>query len=121
VGKGIVAVIGDSKFALNMNLEQVDGQPLFGQHRNPVFWRWFLTMLTGQSEWIPPDPSVGDKPTSSQTPEATAPAFSPAPTQPDPATPQPPKRNTAPDRGITVPVDTHGSGLATASAAEIRS
>lgn len=108
VGKGIVAVIGDSKFALNMNLEQADGQPLFGQHRNPLFWRWFLTMLTGQSEWIPPDPTPGGKATDSSAAEPSTPASAPA----ESATPQPPKPNTVPDRGITVPGDNHGSRLA---------
>ena len=108
VGKGIVAVIGDSKFALNMNLEQVDGQPLFDQHRNPVFWRWFLTTLTGQPEWIPPDPATPGKATGSSTSETSAPIFSP-PATPDPPNPDP---NSIPERGITVPVDDHGSRLA---------
>jgi hypothetical protein len=60
-GKGAVVLIGDSCFAMNKNLERVDGEPLFGQYDNPDFWRWMLADLTGRPEWIPPkrEPPAG--------------------------------------------------------------
>lgn len=55
-GKGKVVVIGDTGFALNKNLENVDGQPFEGGYENAHFWRWLLTNLQGQPAWIPPPP-----------------------------------------------------------------
>ncbi len=54
VGKGQLAVIGDSRFALNRFLERADGEPVRGARHNAYFWRWFLTVLTRQPEWLPP-------------------------------------------------------------------
>lgn len=54
VGQGMVAVIGDAKFALNKNLERSDGQPLDEGYRNADFWRWFTTVLQRQPPWTPP-------------------------------------------------------------------
>jgi hypothetical protein len=54
VGHGMVAVIGDSKFALNRNLERPDGQPVAEGFQNGDFWRWFLTVIHRQTPWVPP-------------------------------------------------------------------
>jgi hypothetical protein len=54
VGRGTVAVIGDSKFALNANLERADGQAIQGGHLNAAFWRWFLPVLEKRPGWTPP-------------------------------------------------------------------
>jgi len=60
VGKGLVAVIGDTCFAMNMNLEHEDGSPFEGLRENAVFWRWFLALLRDrpQEMWYPPDPKL---------------------------------------------------------------
>jgi len=50
VGKGLVAVIGDTCFAMNKNLEREDGSPFEGLRENAVFWRWFLALLS--VSWI---------------------------------------------------------------------
>ena len=55
-GQGRVVVIGDSSFALNKNLEYVGGEPFEGRHENAEFWRWLLSRVTGQPEWVPPEP-----------------------------------------------------------------
>jgi len=44
-GKGLIAVIGDTGFAMNENLERIDGAPIEGAYENAEFWRWFLTLL----------------------------------------------------------------------------
>ena len=49
-------LIGDTCFAMNKNLEYIGGEPFFGAHENAHFWRWLLTRLQGQPEWIPPRP-----------------------------------------------------------------
>lgn len=54
-GEGAVILIGDSCFAMNKNLERVDGELLFGLHDNPDFWRWMVGYLTDRPEWIPPE------------------------------------------------------------------
>jgi len=54
VGKGKVVLIGDTAFAMNKNLEYVGGEPFFGRHDNAHFWRWLITHLTDQEDWIPP-------------------------------------------------------------------
>jgi hypothetical protein len=56
VGKGKFVVIGDACFAMNKNLENMDGSPTEGLRENADFWRWFLTHLRNQPEWIPPEP-----------------------------------------------------------------
>ncbi len=56
VGRGTVVLIGDSRFALNKNLEYVGGQPFEYGHENAHFWRWLISRITGQTEWIPPAP-----------------------------------------------------------------
>jgi len=54
---GLIAVIGDTCFAMNKNLEVEGGYPFEGLRENPVFWRWFLSMLReGLKEgeiWLP--------------------------------------------------------------------
>jgi hypothetical protein len=56
VGQGQVVLIGDTCFAMNKNLEYIGGEPFFGAYENAHFWRWLLTRLQGQPEWIPPRP-----------------------------------------------------------------
>jgi hypothetical protein len=58
--QGMFVVIGDSKFALNMNLETRDGSPFEKMRENIVFWRWFLSLIregtgeiTGKEMWFP--------------------------------------------------------------------
>lgn len=53
VEKGVFAVIGDSQFALNKNLEKADGGAIHGGHHNAYFWRWYLSSLNGEG-WAPP-------------------------------------------------------------------
>ena len=53
-GRGRVVVIGDSHFALNKNLESSGGEPLDGAYENAHFWRWLLSRLWEQEEWVPP-------------------------------------------------------------------
>lgn len=55
-GKGKVVLVGDTGFAMNKNLEHEDGSPFEGMRENADFWRWFLSSLRGQREWIPPAP-----------------------------------------------------------------
>ncbi len=56
VGRGEVVLIGDTCFALNKNLEYVGGEPFYGGYDNAHFWRWLLTRVQGQPDWIPPRP-----------------------------------------------------------------
>lgn len=56
VGRGCVAVVGDTGFAMNKNLEYAGGQSFGGGYENAHFWRWFLGLLRGESSWIPPAP-----------------------------------------------------------------
>jgi hypothetical protein len=52
VGRGQVAVIGDTFLATNQHLESaVNVVP-----ENVVFWRWLLTHLTNLDDWVPPPP-----------------------------------------------------------------
>jgi hypothetical protein len=54
-GAGLVALIGDSGFAMNKNLEREDGSPIEGMRENAFFWRWLLDLLEHEEEtWIPP-------------------------------------------------------------------
>lgn len=52
--RGSVALIGDSRFAWNKNLEEAEGESSYAGHGNADFWRWFIARLTGRSPWIPP-------------------------------------------------------------------
>jgi hypothetical protein len=45
VEAGRVALVGDSEFALNKNLETMEGEQVSGPARNVDFWRWFLKTL----------------------------------------------------------------------------
>ncbi len=54
VGKGKVALVGDTGFALNVNLENENGEPFEGLRENADFWRWWLSLLRGGPAWIPP-------------------------------------------------------------------
>jgi hypothetical protein len=56
-GSGAVILIGDTGFAMNKNLEYVTGDPFDGGYENAHFWRWLFNQLSGQSEWIPPQPA----------------------------------------------------------------
>jgi len=56
VKEGLVVLIGDTCFAMNRNLEYVGGEPFAGRHENAQFWRWLLTQLKGEPEWVPPRP-----------------------------------------------------------------
>jgi len=68
IGKGKVVVIGDSHFATNKNLENVDGSPIEGMRENSDFWRWLLADLRGTERWLPPKPGV--RPPSPAAPES---------------------------------------------------
>jgi len=52
-GKGWAVLIGDTCFAMNRNLERVDGQPIEGKRENADFWRWFLAYVTERDPWLP--------------------------------------------------------------------
>jgi hypothetical protein len=54
IGAGKVIVIGDTCFAMNMNLEWEGGEPFEGLRENADFWRWFITGLKDEPMWIPP-------------------------------------------------------------------
>ena len=96
-GQGKVVLVGDTGFAMNKNLEHMDGSPFEGLRENADFWRWLLSFLTtGEKEtyWIPenppppapPAPPVTPVPPASPAPApAPAPAAAPAPA-PDPTT-----------------------------------
>jgi hypothetical protein len=53
-GKGHVVLIGDTAFAMNKNLEYVGGEPFNGRYDNAHFWRWLISALTDQEDWLPP-------------------------------------------------------------------
>jgi hypothetical protein len=57
-GKGKFAVIGDTSFAMNKNLERKDGLPIEGKRENADFWRWFLAELKNQPKWSPLQPTT---------------------------------------------------------------
>ncbi len=57
-GRGLVAVIGDTAFAMNKNLENEDGSPFEGMRENADFWRWFLALLGEGQMWFPPKPAA---------------------------------------------------------------
>lgn len=56
-GNGHVVLIGDTDFAMNKNLEYVNGEPFSGGYENADFWRWLTSRLTDRPEWIPPPPA----------------------------------------------------------------
>jgi hypothetical protein len=64
LGRGLVAVIGDTGFAMNKNLELESGEPFEGLRENAVFWRWFLALLAEGEPWYPPrsesEPPTGE-------------------------------------------------------------
>ena len=59
-GKGLVALIGDTCFAMNKNLERESGEPFEGMRENADFWRWFLALLGEGDMWYPPRPEQPD-------------------------------------------------------------
>ena len=59
-GAGKVLLIGDTCFAMNMNLEYENGAPFEGLRENADFWRWLLTMVRGEPMWVPPMLQGGD-------------------------------------------------------------
>ena len=71
-GKGIVVGIADTGFAMNKNLERIDGAPIEGMRENAIFWRWLLSMLERRDHvWVPPEPEIlplpGGEPSQSVT------------------------------------------------------
>jgi hypothetical protein len=79
-GKGKVFVVGDTGFAMNKNLEHVDGSPFEGMRENADFWRWFLGQYAGRPPWMPPGPEA--KPAQPGAAPAPAGAAPPAEAQP---------------------------------------
>ncbi|MCC6124609.1 MAG: hypothetical protein IT426_06590 [Pirellulales bacterium] len=65
LGKGSATVIGDTCFAMNVNLERIDGSPFEGLRENADFWRWLLPVLCGGERWDPPN--VEKKPEDQET------------------------------------------------------
>ena len=49
-GNGVIAVIADTNFAINRNLESTANE--FPDHIN--FWHWFLPKITHLQAWNPP-------------------------------------------------------------------
>ncbi len=101
VEDGTVAVIGDTLFATNGNLETRQGQAA----GNVRFWRWFLPRVTDLPEWIPPAPAAKAK-DAPASPEDKSPQ-----TRPDDKPDAPPaekpdnKPDKQPDTEITPPDD----------------
>jgi hypothetical protein len=82
-GRGIVVGIADTGFAMNKNLERIDGSPIEGMRENAVFWRWLLSMLERRDYvWVPPKPEV--VPAATAEPSAN-PAASTPPSENQPA------------------------------------
>ena len=75
-GKGKVVLVGDTCFAMNKNLEHVDGSPFEGMRENADFWRWFLGHAAGRPAWMPPGPEA--PPAAPPAKAAPAPARKPA-------------------------------------------
>ncbi len=95
VGQGKVVLIGDSNFATNENLENIDGQPFEGMRENAEFWRFLIGELRGP-KWTPerleqrrPRPAAPPTVVGPPAPPPGAnPAQPPEPAQPtDPAAP----------------------------------
>lgn len=85
-GRGRVAVIGDSGFALNKNLEREDGGPFDLMYENADFWRWFIAALEDAPPWIPPVPKPVQRPPAAEQP----PELLQLEQQPPPDGPRPP-------------------------------
>jgi hypothetical protein len=60
VGRGKVVLIGDSAFATNKNFEYSGTGPSLARSHSALFWRWLITHLTDQEDWIPPDEKPAD-------------------------------------------------------------
>ncbi|HUT76761.1 MAG TPA: hypothetical protein VM285_03690, partial [Polyangia bacterium] len=69
-GRGLAAVIGDTSFAMNKNLENEGGQPFEGKRENADFWRWFLALLGEKETWLPPRPENVPQPPDATEPES---------------------------------------------------
>lgn len=65
-GRGTVVLIGDTDFAMNKNMEYIGGEPLQGGYENAYFWRWLVSWLTEQPEWVPPRPKKSKSATSTE-------------------------------------------------------
>jgi hypothetical protein len=72
LGQGKAVVIGDTGFAMDKNLENEGGEPFEGLRENADFWRWFLTYLRNQPQWIPPGPVAVPAP-AAEAPTAASP------------------------------------------------
>ncbi|NQU25533.1 MAG: hypothetical protein HQ567_29970 [Candidatus Nealsonbacteria bacterium] len=101
VGEGYVAVIGDTLFATNGNLETQRAKAT----GNIRFWRWFLPRVTGLPEWIPPGDDA--KPDGEPPAGATVqPPLQPDDKPPGEAATQPPSQpDKDPGTEITPPDD----------------
>ena len=70
IGLGLVAVIGDTCFAMNKNLENEEGAAFEGMYENAIFWRWFLALLGEGEQWHPPNPQASAPADKAQQPVA---------------------------------------------------
>ena len=68
LGKGWAILVGDTCFAMNLNLENMDGTPIEGLRENADFWRWLLADLRGTS-WYPSAPGSQPQPPPAEPPE----------------------------------------------------
>ena len=68
IGRGKVIVVGDTGFAMNKNLERIDGRPFEGMRENADFWRWLITVLRDEPMWLPTDPRKKPAPGREGTP-----------------------------------------------------
>jgi len=57
VGSGVAAVISDTNFAINLNIETLANQ--FPDNIN--FWRWLLPWITGKEPWNPPPEPIREQ------------------------------------------------------------
>ena len=96
-GKGKVFVIGDTGFAMNKNLEHVDGSPFEGMRENADFWRWFLGQYAGRPPWLPPGPEAA--PAQPGAPPAEGVSRLPG----EGGMPTPPLRGHVPGQGTNMP------------------
>jgi len=80
-GEGLVAVVGDSGFAMNQNLEQEGGYPIEGAYENAEFWRWFLTLLDEGKVQSAPAPAPAND--ASGEPSGAAPPNAAEQSEPD--------------------------------------
>jgi hypothetical protein len=83
MNSGLVAVVGDTFFASNKNLENEGGEPFEGMRENALFWRWFLSWLRdGVGEgpiWYPTKPEREGAPGQPKPPDASPPPDSQSP------------------------------------------